>query len=119
MEVLDSRQQTLKVLEDARALIAPPYAWARGTFSQSSPRAPKGIAFCAMGAIDEAGRGFSLYVVHRAGNELAKCVPDDLVPTDAGARKVTHFNDHQAKGKEDVLKVFDCAIENVKGQGSG
>lgn len=116
---MDEKQKILKVLEDARALIAPPFAWTRGDYKKTERRAPKGVAYCAMGAIDEAAGRFPLYVAQAAGAELANCVPKlpGIVVNQMPGRVVTRFNDHQAKDKAQVLKAFDCAISNVRSQG--
>lgn len=87
---------TLETLVAARALLARPWGWCKGSFE----REQRGVrAYCALGAI----RAVNAADPHKA--ELAlEAVVGDVIPV---------FNDAPGTRKNDVLAAFDKAIERV------
>lgn len=92
---MDTRD-TLGTLVAARALLARPWGWCKGSFE----REQRGVrAYCAVGAIR---------AVNAADPYKAELALEAVVGGDASV-----FNDAPGTRKNDVLAAFDQAIEGM------
>lgn len=104
--------ETLRILTEARALIARPGGWcqhasalnARG--EECDPRGANGEQFCFVGAIEHAAEDANYYgVIHAA--EVA------VRETESGW-SVTAYNDAFCRTQEEVVAVYDRALALVR-----
>lgn len=105
-----SKRDMVRALKKARKLIAKKEKWTKGSYHDYSNG-----AFCAIGALREAD-GPGEYAAYKA---LGFAVTS-LHPKTAAARSaqdpesvVITFNDRKKTKHEDVLAIFDFAIENA------
>ena len=104
----------LEVLQGVRAMLRPPQAWCKGQFVRQSPGAPRGQAYCLVGALGElAARSVvrDLVMFGRAEDMLMHCATELY---DESYFSLVEFNDEHDTTHEDVLRVLDCAIERTK-----
>ncbi len=101
-EVSDDHQRgaVVAVLRDARALISDEAAWVQGVYERDGRR-------CAMGALQEAGRGTWRVVRRDAAAAL------EAVARLNGHHAVESMND--SVGHAEVLAMFDAAMRRAGG----
>jgi hypothetical protein len=99
------RWRVRSVLRDARSLIEK--GWTKYAYFHVNDDGS--LAYCAVGAVQKAGKKNAITSL------LAQGVLDDTVHEILGNKK-THaigYNDQIAQGKDDVLALFDKAIERA------
>lgn len=111
-------QTPLEILIAARAKIAEPERWTKGTFSRNAegePCAvdwgPAAVCWCALGAINATtNKMHQLY-------ELKSAAKDALaLAVSPSHDSVAYFNDDPATTHADVLAAFDRAIAGLGGK---
>lgn len=113
----------LPVLREARALISDPSRWTKGAEARDiggksiSSRSDSAVCFCSSGAVehivwrDRASCPVSTNKALFAGL-IALC---EEVERDTGYRKpIEVWNDNEARTHEEVLTLFDLAIERLE-----
>ena len=110
--------KTKDILNKAKELISNPNHWAKGSYAfnkqgkEVSYESNDACQFCALGAINKVSSSNPLSLArYRAAVSLRKCLPKDFNYVDV-------FNDSPTTSHEDVLKLFDMAInrlENING----
>jgi hypothetical protein len=98
------------VLRRARALLAKPNAWIKGSF-----QAHRGTQYCAIGAIYKAtGYAITKHTGTDQQRYLARlCVDDimqDVLDAQEGGGPLSQWNDQPYRSHRQVLKLFDKAI---------
>lgn len=109
-----------KVLTDAKALIAEPDHWTKGSFARKgqdgigiAPNDPNATCYCSFGAImcvtsyntpasifDEMGKIATRLLAER----------DPAIEVDPGKNPIVFFNDHPTTTHEDVMLLFNQSI---------
>lgn len=104
----------LERLQEGRKAIEKPENWIKGEFYELDDEGYR-CGFCALGAIgyddgDDDG------LVDRAGQALANALPPDYFPRRGtpDPDDVPNFNDALKTTHDQVLTLFDLAIENVR-----
>lgn len=103
-----------QILIDAKALIADPARWSKGLFYNG-----RKCSYCAVGALNVAsgcetpyGAGDNTPKGVRIANQTARRFLDHAVNSYAPSEfSVMSFNDKPRTSHEDVMRVFDKAIE--------
>lgn len=103
--------ETLRVLEEARALIADPSHWTKGPLAREAdgsptmPEQPEAACFCSLGALRLAvGRGtFDCDEFETVEAVLMSVLPET-------APGVGSFNDDASTTHGEVLRAFDRAL---------
>lgn len=130
--VADRTLRLIETLTEARSLIASPNGWTQDAYTKTEKQYVGGIlgritgtytkiqSYCAVGAVEKVSGGgqsdaldslvFAIEVLYPQHCELLSPFDEDLTSDE----KITLFNDSLARGKEDVLKVFDYAINTAK-----
>jgi len=107
------RAEILRILREARDLLARPYGWVKqSTIRHRSKQNGGGYAYCAVGAIHFAATGQDGYTDKRNHPEWAAA---SLVAEEMGVYRslpdhIPEWNDHRDTRKKDVLAAFDKAI---------
>lgn len=101
---------TIEILKEARRRIIEK-GWSQGALYRDFKGEPiifsKGrviCSFCTMGAVLFSSKGMNSYYTDRALEVLERFVPDGLIP---------RWNDDPTRTKEEVIALFDRAIESV------
>lgn len=102
----------LNLLKEARETISKPENWVQGSFACDDegalvdPRSKKARCFCAMGALQKhtLSQYPQLEIAFAAARRLIKALPD-------GWHFVTEYNDATTTTHEEVLALFDRAID--------
>jgi hypothetical protein len=107
------------ILVEARALIAAPYGWTKGTFIRK--RKVKGqeyVCYCAVGALRVAGGGVPDVAAEYVDNPCtgpfiqAFKTLESVTGMTSGV-SVAYFNDRKGSKKKDILDLYDEAIERA------
>jgi hypothetical protein len=110
--------ETTKTLIAARKILAE-NGWAQKAFAKDAngvgvlPEATTAVAFCALGALDRACHEESFpyiaprHVLNRATHAITG---------DGHWSNISYYNDEKERTKEDVLALYDNAIELSKGE---
>lgn len=102
---------TCKTLEAAKALIADPKCWIKGVIAlnddgeQVESDNLKAVCFCSLGALRAAAANRG---INKALRTLYKHLPENYNGF------LTGWNDHSSTTHEDVMKLFDKAIQDAK-----
>lgn len=105
---------SVKILVEARALLARRGGWVRGALYQQ--RIGSEASYCSMGALNKVAVGFAVtyQAPERRGFKTAERALAQamgpyrhMLPSDA----IIRFNDRSKTRKKDVLAAFDRAIE--------
>lgn len=110
--------EVLRILTEARSLIAKPWAWFKGDFHyvravQTKTGKTQVDCYCALGAMRQAA---GLPLRGRHGNNRPAYLHAVAVLEDVVARPVANWNDSKQTTKKDVLAAFDASINLVKEQ---
>lgn len=103
----------VKELQNARYLISDPAKWTQGAFGRDSfkvPRHSRGketVCWCSLGALVKANEK------HRIGLSETESFLND-VSVDVHGVDIIDFNDYSKRTHEEVLMLFDIAIERAK-----
>lgn len=106
-----------EALVEARAKIAPSYAWFKGAWSRPEAKAPLGRCYCALGAVrqvfyvdDEDTLNDADYTQYLKTedvlNQIVNRMPNRHV-------EVVGYNDDKTTTKKDILALLDEAIAKV------
>ncbi|MFM7009062.1 MAG: hypothetical protein ACKO0Z_06965 [Betaproteobacteria bacterium] len=102
--------ETVEILKRAREIIAAPGAWTKGKDAINekgegvNPKSPNACAFCSYGAVlREVPLGEHFRVIDILREALPK-----------GYEMISLYNDHSITSHDDVLALFDRAIEISK-----
>lgn len=106
--------ETLRVLTIAREYVAK--GWTRDYMARTASdeptkaTAPDAAKWCALGAVRRAAAEVSnnIYGTYWPEERLSFCVPA------RHGSSVANYNDDPFTKKEDILKMFDCAIETER-----
>jgi hypothetical protein len=104
------------ILTEARSVLSEEARWTTDYFARDANGCPVGsssddaVCFCVLGAISRAAynRDFSTVEKNEAVNFMTDVVQDDF-----GFHEVADFNDNERTKHEDVLKLFDKALEGL------
>lgn len=111
-----SQREILKVLEQARSLIADEACWLQKVYAEDEyghgvdPTDTAACAWCATGSIIRASRSYEGDSCHRAYLELAAHLPEDR--EDYPFWRIANFNDSHTHAE--VLFLFDRAIARLR-----
>lgn len=120
----------LRVLTRARDLIAEPTHWTKGEFARNEYGysvgidSPNACCFCTIGAVRRAcyEEGLTYTGVSQAAiRKLCRCIAETLPYTDydgsnnvAMRYNIAAWNDAEERTHDDVMNVFQCAIDAAK-----
>lgn len=100
----------VEILKAARAVIEKPESWTKGYYAKAEDRTwtisngPKAVCFCSIGAIEKAtGK------VHYGGGWPFEA--EYMLRRAADVSNIADFNDAPERTHEEVLAIFDRAIE--------
>lgn len=103
----------IELLQEAKSLVATGWTQRRSRWVHGDGT----VEYCATGAITKVIEDYypGRVVINEASQALFDAVPDDFVSEFNGMGRVVEYNDAFGRHKDDVLALFDRAINSRDG----